>query len=59
MDNIRYGNLQATDEECIEASKLSNAHNFISRLPEDGIPWHGRLPVTFVFSVNIKKPDVV
>ena len=25
----------------------------------DGIPWHGRLPVTFVFSVNIKKPDVV
>ena len=34
MDNIRYGNLQATDEECIEASKLSNAHNFISRLPD-------------------------
>ena len=25
----------------------------------DGIPWHGRLPVTFVFSVNNKKPDVV
>ena len=25
----------------------------------DGIPWHGRLPVTFVFSVNSKKPDVV
>lgn len=34
MDNIRYGNLEATDEECIEASKLSNAHNFISRLPD-------------------------
>lgn len=34
MDNIRYGNLQASDEECIEAAKLSNAHSFISRLPD-------------------------
>ena len=34
MDNIRYGNLEATDEECIAAAKLANADGFISRLPE-------------------------
>ena len=34
MDNIRYGRLDATDEECIEAAKLANAHNFIKRLPD-------------------------
>ncbi len=34
MDNIRYGRLDATDEECIAAAKLANAHSFISRLPE-------------------------
>ncbi len=34
MDNIRYGRLDATDEECIEAAKLTNADSFISRLPE-------------------------
>ncbi len=34
MDNIRYGRLDATDEECIEAAKTANAHNFITRLPE-------------------------
>ncbi|MBQ2711929.1 MAG: ABC transporter ATP-binding protein, partial [Clostridia bacterium] len=34
MENIRYGNLDATDEECIEAAKLANAHGFIERLPE-------------------------
>lgn len=33
MDNIRYGKMDATDEECIEAAKLSNAHDFIIRLP--------------------------
>lgn len=33
MENIRYGRLNATDEECIEAAKLANAHNFIKRLP--------------------------
>ena len=33
MDNIRYGNLDATDEECIEAAKLVGADDFISRLP--------------------------
>ncbi len=33
-DNIRYGNLDATDEEIIEAAKKANAHSFISRLPE-------------------------
>ena len=34
MDNIRYGNLDATDEECIAAAKTANAHDFITRLPE-------------------------
>ena len=34
MDNIRYGNLDATDEECIQAAKLANAHDFITRLPQ-------------------------
>lgn len=34
MDNIRYGKLDATDEHCISASKLANAHSFITRLPE-------------------------
>ncbi|AMC93155.1 multidrug ABC transporter ATP-binding protein [Erysipelothrix larvae] len=32
MDNIRYGNLDASDEACIEAAKLANAHHFIKRL---------------------------
>ena len=34
MENIRYGKLDATDDECIAAAKLSNAHDFITRLPE-------------------------
>jgi len=34
MDNIRYGKLDATDDECIAAAKLANAHDFITRLPE-------------------------
>ncbi len=34
MDNIRYGKLDATDEECIAAAKLANAHDFIMMLPE-------------------------
>lgn len=34
MDNIRYGKTDATDEECIAAAKLANAHSFISRLPD-------------------------
>ena len=34
MDNIRYGRLDATDEDCIRAAKLANAHDFITRLPE-------------------------
>ncbi|CAM3585363.1 ABC transporter ATP-binding protein [Erysipelothrix anatis] len=32
MENIRYGNLEATDEECIDAAKLANAHHFIQTL---------------------------
>ncbi|MBO5374998.1 MAG: ABC transporter ATP-binding protein, partial [Clostridia bacterium] len=34
MDNIRYGKLDATDEECIDAAKRANAHSFISMLPD-------------------------
>lgn len=34
MENIRYGNLEATDEECIAAAKLANADSFIRRLPQ-------------------------
>ena len=34
MENIRYGRLEATDEECIEAAKLAGADDFISRLPQ-------------------------
>ena len=34
MENIRYGKLDATDEECIAASKLANADDFITRLPD-------------------------
>ena len=34
MDNIRYGRLEATDEECIAAAKLAGAHDFINRLPQ-------------------------
>ena len=34
MENIRYGRLDATDEDCIEAAKIANAHYFISHLPE-------------------------
>ena len=34
MDNIRYGRLDATDEECINAARLANAHSFIKHLPD-------------------------
>ena len=42
MDNIRYGRLEATDEECIAAAKLAGAHDFITRLPQgDDTPLSG------------------
>ena len=34
MDNIRYGRLDATDEEVFEAAKIANAYDFITRLPQ-------------------------
>lgn len=34
MDNIRYGRLEATDKECVDAARLANADGFISRLPD-------------------------
>lgn len=34
MENIRYGRLSASDEDCIEAAKLACAHDFITRLPD-------------------------
>ena len=33
MENIRYGRLEATDEECIEAAKMADADHFIRQLP--------------------------
>ena len=33
MENIKYGNLNAADEDCINAAKLTNAHKFITQLP--------------------------
>ena len=39
MDNIRYGRLDATDEECISAAKSANAHQFIMHLPEGYNTW--------------------
>lgn len=39
MDNIRYGKLDATDEEVIAAAKLANAHGFITRLPKGYNTW--------------------
>lgn len=39
MDNIRYGKLSASDEECIKAAKLANADSFIQRLPEGYMTW--------------------
>ena len=34
MENIRYGRLEAADEECVAAAKLANADSFIRRLPD-------------------------
>ncbi len=34
MDNIRYGRLDASDEDCVAAAKLAGAHDFITRLPK-------------------------
>ena len=34
MDNIRYGKLDASNDECVAAAKLANAHDFITRLPD-------------------------
>ena len=34
MENIRYGRLDATDEDCVAAAKLAGAHDFITRLPQ-------------------------
>jgi ATP-binding cassette subfamily B protein len=34
IENLRYGRLDATDQECVQAAKLANAHEFIERLPD-------------------------
>ena len=49
MENIRYGKLNATDEEVIEAAKLANAHSFIKRLP------HGYQTILSEDAGNISK----
>ena len=47
MDNIRYGRLDATDEECIAAAKLANAHHFINSLRTAIRPCSHRMPPAF------------
>ena len=44
MDNIRYGKLDASDEECISAAKLANADGFIRMLPHEGAGGYAERP---------------
>lgn len=46
LDNIRYGRLDATDEECIAAAKSANAHSFIRRLPQGTRRWYPETAAT-------------
>lgn len=68
MDNIRYGRLDATDEECIEAAKLANADGFIRMLPNgyntfiegDGSPLsQGQCQLLSIARVAVSDPPVL
>lgn len=68
MDNIRYGRLDATDEECIEAAKLANADGFIRMLPNgyntfiegDGSSLsHGQCQLLSIARVAVSDPPVL
>ncbi|MCX7614207.1 MAG: ABC transporter ATP-binding protein/permease [Clostridiales bacterium] len=68
MDNIRYGKLDATDEECIQAAKTASAHSFISRLPDgyrtvitgDGANLsQGQRQLIAIARVNVANPPVM
>lgn len=67
-DNIRYGRLDATDEEVIEAAKLANAHSFIKHLPQkyDTIVTsqgenlsHGQRQLLSIARVILSNPDIL
>ncbi|BDR63322.1 ABC transporter ATP-binding protein [Clostridium tetani] len=67
-DNIRYGRLDATDEEIIEAAKLANAHSFIKHLPKkyDTIVTsqgenlsHGQRQLLSIARVILSNPDIL
>lgn len=68
MDNIRYGRLDATDQECIEAAKLAGADDFITRLPngyqtmlaENGSNLsHGQRQLLSIARVAVANPPVM
>lgn len=67
-DNIRYGRLDATDEEIVEAAKLANAHSFIKHLPQkyDTIVTsqgenlsHGQRQLLSIARVILSNPDIL
>ena len=68
MENLKYGNPDATDEECIEAAKLANAHNFIMMLPKgyqtvlqgDGSGWsQGQRQLISIARAAVSNPPVM
>lgn len=68
MDNIRYGNLTATDEECIAAAKLANADGCIQALPDgyntiisgsDGVLSQGERQLLSIARAAVAKPPVL
>ncbi|WP_411218714.1 ABC transporter ATP-binding protein [Terribacillus saccharophilus] len=68
MDNIRYGRLDATDEEVIEAATAANAHRFITRLPDGydtqigqdgGGLSHGQRQLLSIAKALLRDPDIL
>jgi ATP-binding cassette subfamily B protein len=68
MDNIRYGKLDATDEECMQAAKLANADGFIRRLPQGydtelseraGNLSHGQRQLISIARALVADPDIL
>jgi ABC-type multidrug transport system ATPase subunit len=68
MDNIRYGRLDATDEECMQAAKFANADGFIKRLPRGyatelseraGNLSHGQRQLISIARTLVADPDIL
>ncbi|PAD39452.1 ABC transporter ATP-binding protein [Terribacillus sp. 7520-G] len=68
MDNIRYGRLDATDDQVIEAAKAANAHRFITRLPDGydtligqdgGGLSHGQRQLLSIAKALLRDPDIL